>query len=84
MTVNIDLSVQSNSNFNVGLSTTSNNPKLGLESLIVTKTKSQKDYNYEDLINKPSIQGHELSGDSTLPEIGVEEISAAYAAALFS
>lgn len=27
--------------------------------------------NYEDLYNKPSIEWHELNGNSTLPQIGV-------------
>lgn len=31
--------------------------------------------NYEVLINKPSIEGHTLIGDSTLPQIGVGDIT---------
>ncbi len=30
---------------------------------------------YNDLINKPSIEGHTLIGDSMLPEIGVHDIT---------
>lgn len=30
---------------------------------------------YNDLINKPSIEGHTLVGDSMLPEIGVHDIT---------
>lgn len=31
--------------------------------------------NYELLLNKPSIEGHTLIGDSKLPEIGVNTIT---------
>ena len=31
---------------------------------------------YNDLINKPSIEGHVLISDSTLPQIGVNDITA--------
>lgn len=31
--------------------------------------------NYERLVNKPSIEGHTLVGDSTLPQIGVGDIT---------
>ena len=30
---------------------------------------------YNDLSNKPSIEGHELVGDSTIQEIGVDALS---------
>ena len=32
-------------------------------------------YDYNELENRPSIEGHELIGDSTLPQIGVWDIT---------
>lgn len=42
-------------------------------SLGVGGALSTRDYN--DLSNKPSIEGHVLVGDSLLPEIGVRDIT---------
>ena len=39
---------------------------------------------YEQLSNKPKIEGHTLIGNSTLPEINVHEMTAAQAASLLN
>ena len=49
---------------------------------IAVSTRPGSGRDYEALYNKPSIEGHELIGDSTLAEIGIEEMTAAQAAAL--
>lgn len=42
---------------------------------IGTKFYESGTTDYNRLINKPSIEGHTLQGDSTLPEIGVGTIT---------
>lgn len=54
----------------LGLSINNEQKTLGLG---LVRTAGTTDY--EVLENKPSIEGHVLIGDSTLPEIGVEDIT---------
>lgn len=47
-------------------------PSIGLQ---VDKRIPVGIIDYEKAINKPSIEGHTLVGDSTLPQIGVRDVT---------
>lgn len=53
-------------------------------SLSTVQGSGEGTRDYEQLINKPKIEGHTLIGNSTLPEINVHEMTAAQAASLLN
>lgn len=55
--------------------TNSSNAEVKLKIAKVESYTGGSIKNYEKLENKPSISGHTLVGDSSLEEIGVEEIT---------
>jgi len=61
-----------------------NDENIELESELSIVTGLEGVGDYEQLINKPKIEGHTLIGNSTLPEINVHEMTAAQAASLFN
>lgn len=72
MSRRVRLTVQDAGPVSMGLTVASGDPipmSLGVGGRVVPA----RDYN--DLTNKPSIEGHTLIGDSKLPEIGVHDIT---------
>lgn len=63
----ITLEIQGRSSLDLSM-TSDPTLTLGLE-------RSTGTNNYESLVNKPSIEGHILMGDSTLTQIGVGDIT---------
>lgn len=63
----ITLEIQDSSSLDLSM-TSDQTLMLGLE-------RSTGTNNYEALVNKPSIEGHVLIGDSTLPQVGVGDIT---------
>lgn len=45
------------------------------DELLLGIERSQGTNNYEALVNKPSIEGHVLVGDSTIKQIGVGDVT---------
>ncbi len=68
--VNARVSVTGDVRANVGI-----NPDVRATTSVGTVVIRDGTNDYEKLVNKPSIEGHELVGDSTLPQIGVLDIT---------
>ena len=68
-TIDIDIEINTDSSIDTDIQTSDGE----IDTDIVISTGGTNDYN--DLINKPSIEGVELVGDKTLEELGVEALT---------
>ena len=68
-TIDIDIEINTDSNIDTDIQTSDGE----IDTDIEISTGGTNDYN--DLINKPSIEGVELVGDKTLEELGVEALT---------
>ena len=67
--IDIDIEIDNESSIDTDIQTSDGE----IDTDIVISTGRTNDYN--DLINKPSIEGVELVGDKTLEELGVEALT---------
>ena len=68
-TIDIDIEINTDSSIDTDIQTSDGE----IDTDIEISTGGTNDYN--DLINKPSIEGVELIGDKTLEELGVEALT---------
>ena len=68
-TIDIDIEINTDSSIDTDIQTSDGE----IDTDIKILTGGTNDYN--DLINKPSIEGVELIGDKTLEELGVEALT---------
>ena len=68
-TIDIDIEINTDSSIDTDIQTSDGE----IDTDIEISTGGTNDYN--DLINKPSIEGIELIGDKTLEELGVEALT---------
>ena len=68
-TIDIDIEINTDSSIDTDIQTSDGE----IDTDIEISTSGTNDYN--DLINKPSIEGVELGGDKTLEELGVEALT---------
>jgi hypothetical protein len=68
-TIDIDIEINTDSSIDTDIQTSDGE----IDTDIEISTGGTNDYN--DLINKPSIEGVELVGDKTLEELGVEALT---------
>ena len=68
-TIDIDIEINTDSSIDTDIQTSDGE----IDTDIEISTGGTNDYN--DLINKPSIEGVELIGDKTLKELGVEALT---------
>ena len=68
-TIDIDIEINTDSSIDTDIQTSDGE----IDTDIDISTGGTNDYN--DLINKPSIEGVELIGDKTLEELGVEALT---------
>ena len=68
-TIDIDIEINTDSSIDTDIQTSDGE----IDTDIEISTSGTNDYN--DLINKPSIEGVELVGDKTLEELGVEALT---------
>jgi len=68
-TIDIDIEINTDSSIDTDIQTSDGE----IDTDIEISTCGTNDYN--DLINKPSIEGVELVGDKTLEELGVEALT---------
>ena len=68
-TIDIDIEINTDSNIDTDIQTSDGE----IDTDIELSTAGTNDYN--DLANKPSIEGVELVGDKTLEELGVEALT---------
>lgn len=68
-TIDIDIEINTDSSIDTDIQTSDGE----IDTDIELSTGGTNDYN--DLINKPSIEGVELVGDKTLEELGVEALT---------
>ena len=68
-TIDIDIEINTDSSIDTDIQTSDGE----IDTDIEISTGGTNDYN--DLINKPSIEGVELIGDKTLEELGVEPLT---------
>ena len=68
-TIDIDIEINTDSSIDTDIQTSEGE----IDTDIEISTGGTNDYN--DLINKPSIEGVELVGDKTLEELGVEALT---------
>ena len=68
-TIDIDIEINTDSSIDTDIQTSDGEIDIDIE----ISTGGTNDYN--DLINKPSIEGVELVGDKTLEELGVEALT---------
>ena len=68
-TIDIDVEINTDSSIDTDIQTSDGE----IDTDIEISTGGTNDYN--DLINKPSIEGVELVGDKTLEELGVEALT---------
>ena len=68
-TIDIDIEINTDSSIDTDIQTSDGE----IDTDIDISTGGTNDYN--DLINKPSIEGVELVGDKTLEELGVEALT---------
>ena len=68
-TIDIDIEINTDSSIDTDIQTSDGE----IDTDIKISTGGTNDYN--DLINKPSIEGVELVGDKTLEELGVEALT---------
>jgi hypothetical protein len=68
-TIDIDIEINTDSSIDTDIQTSDGE----IDTDIEISTGGTNDYN--DLINKPSIEGVELVGDKTLEELGVEPLT---------
>ena len=68
-TIDIDIEINTDSSIDTDIQTSDGE----IDTDIEVSTGGTNDYN--DLINKPSIEGVELVGDKTLEELGVEALT---------
>lgn len=68
-TIDIDIEINTDSSIDTDIQTSDGE----IDTDIEISTGGTNDYN--DLINKPSIEGIELVGDKTLEELGVEALT---------
>lgn len=68
-TIDIDIEINTDSSIDTDIQTSDGK----IDTDIEISTGGTSDYN--DLVNKPSIEGVELIGDKTLEELGVEALT---------
>lgn len=68
-TIDIDIEINTDSSIDTDIQTSDGE----IDTDIEISTGGTNDYN--DLVNKPSIEGIELIGDKTLEELGVEALT---------
>ena len=68
-TIDIDIEINTDSSIDTDVQTSDGE----IDTDIEISTGGTNDYN--DLVNKPSIEGVELIGDKTLEELGVEALT---------
>ena len=68
-TIDIDIEINTDSSIDTDIQTSDGE----IDTDIELSASGTNDYN--DLINKPSIEGVELVGDKTLEELGVEALT---------
>ena len=68
-TIDIDIEINTNSSIDTDIQTSDGE----IDTDIELSAGGTNDYN--DLVNKPSIEGVELVGDKTLEELGVEALT---------
>lgn len=68
-TIDIDIEINTDSSIDTDIQTSDGE----IDTDIELSTGGTNDYN--DLVNKPSIEGVELIGDKTLEELGVEALT---------
>ena len=68
-TIDIDIEINTDSSIDTDIQTSDGE----IDTDIELSTNGTNDYN--DLANKPSIEGVELIGDKTLQELGVEALT---------
>lgn len=68
-TIDIDIEINTDSSIDTDIQTSDGE----IDTDIEISTGGTNDYN--DLVNKPSIEGVELIGDKTLEELGVEALT---------
>ena len=68
-TIDIDIEINTDSSIDTDIQTSDGE----IDTDIEISTGGTNDYN--DLVNKPSIEGVELVGDKTLEELGVEALT---------
>ena len=68
-TIDIDIEINTDSSIDTDIQTSDGE----IDTDIELSTAGTNDYN--DLVNKPSIEGVELIGDKTLEELGVEALT---------